>query len=448
MSYVNYDGVMVEDIWGKTYLISNCPFARMDLGEDHLSSVQDVIFGRQFLYKLQPEWQQDAVFRKLYLQAMPWCQKLSSLNTQQVVQAVIDFFISGKLLVWQLTDGWSKPPAGSPGIGGLVPLAGSVLSATVSSNTTSTNKSRSAPPFVAAPIAQIQSHESPIDNIVGGAKQVVNDLIAMQRAGQAEFFAEQGIIKVTDTQTNQLLTPEEVRERYAGIVTFDIDTAEQAGADAIQEVPGYSAALLAVELASSKFKKLLTDPKGLYKELTKVVKDAVKDARSPAEALGHLGGNHAVDRLGLKPDDRFVNRYHGPDGMYYDANGKRVEAEFKGYNKDSTVLSSNTNRQKQGSNEKNRTRAKKMTDKKSKVDQPSNRQGGAYTQDEQALWDDIKLAGGKKNHLAVFTNTETGQVRAFSQDKDGNLIDKVLDEPIPDFNDAKAIINNAFSRKK
>ncbi|MCS6262042.1 hypothetical protein G3479_22845 [Shewanella baltica] len=448
MSYEHYDGVIVEDTWGKTYLISNCPFARMDLGEDYLTLIQDLIFGRQFLYKLQPEWKQDAVFRKLYLQAMPWCQKLPSLNTHQVALAVVDCFISGKLLVWQLTDGWSKPPAGSPGIGGLVPLAGSVLSATVSSNTTSTNKSRSASPFVAAPIAQIQSHESPIDNIVGGAKQVANDVIAGQRAGQAEFFAEQGIIKITDTQTNQLLTPEEVRERYAGIVTFDIDTAEQAGADAIQEVPGYSAALLAVELASSKFKKLLTDPKGLYKELTKVVEDAVKDARSPAEALGHLGGNHAIDRLGLKPDDRFVNRYHGPDGMYYDANGKRVEAEFKGYSKDSTVLSSNTNRHRQGSEAKNLTRAKKMTDKKSKVDQPSNRQGGAYTQDEQALWDDIKLAGGKKNHLAVFTNTETGQVRAFSQDKDGNLIDKVLDEPIPDFNDAKAIINNAFSRKK
>ncbi|RBP78732.1 hypothetical protein DET47_1081, partial [Shewanella putrefaciens] len=37
MSYANYDGVIVEDIWGKTYLISNCPFARMDLGEGYLT---------------------------------------------------------------------------------------------------------------------------------------------------------------------------------------------------------------------------------------------------------------------------------------------------------------------------------------------------------------------------------------------------------------------------
>ncbi|RBP78505.1 hypothetical protein DET47_109187, partial [Shewanella putrefaciens] len=144
----------------------------------------------------------------------------------------------------------------------------------------------------------------------------------------------------------------------------------------------------------------------------------------------------------------FINRYHGPDGMYYDANGKRVEAEFKGYNKDSTALSTNTKEQKQGSNIKNRTRAKQMTKKQSKVNQLSKRQGGAYTQDEQALWGEIFDADGRKNHLAVFTNTETGKVRAFSQDKDGNLIDKVLDEPIPDFNDAKDIINNAFSRKK
>ncbi|RBP78501.1 hypothetical protein DET47_109183 [Shewanella putrefaciens] len=91
---------------------------------------------------------------------------------------------------------------------------------------------------------------------------------------------------------------------------------------------------------------------------------------------------------------------------------------------------------------------RRKNEKEAKQSQPANRQGGEYTEDEQALWNDIRLATGKKNHLAVFTNTETGQVRAFSQDKDGNLIDKVLDEPIPDFNDAKDIINNAFSRKK
>lgn len=159
MSYAHYDGVIVEDIWGKTYLISNCPFARMDLGEDYLTLIQDLIFGRQFLYKLQPEWQQDAVFRKLYLQAMPWCQKLPSLNTQQVVHAVIDCFISGKLLVWQLTDGWSKPPAGSPGIGGLVPLAGSGA-VNIQKAVSSTGSRSNAKPVTNSPDdAKTQAHD-------------------------------------------------------------------------------------------------------------------------------------------------------------------------------------------------------------------------------------------------------------------------------------------------
>ncbi|MCU8056472.1 hypothetical protein L5L78_09670 [Shewanella sp. SM34] len=89
-----------------------------------------------------------------------------------------------------------------------------------------------------------------------------------------------------------------------------------------------------------------------------------------------------------------------------------------------------------------------MEKKQGKVNKASNRQGAEYTEDEQALWGDIELATGKKNHLAVFTNTQSGNVKAFWQDKKGNLVDKVLDEPIPHFNDAKAIINNAFSGKK
>lgn len=287
-----------------------------------------------------------------------------------------------------------------------------------------------------------------INAMMGAGKQVVNDVIAAQRAAQAEWFAEQGMVKVTDTQTNQLLTPEEVSERYTSIVTFDIDTAEQAGADTIQEVTGYSAALLALELVGSKGKKLFTDPQGLLDEVKEVALEALKDARSAPEALGHLGGNHAVKRLELTPDKRYINRTHGPDGIFDDTQGNRVEVEFKGYKDNGTGLSTNKAGDKQGSEAKNLTRAKQMTGKKDKVNQPSTRQGAEYTDGEQALWNEIKLAGGKKNHLAVFTNTETGQVRAFSQDRKGNLVDKVLDEPIPHFNDAKAIIDSAFSGKK
>lgn len=217
MSYVNYDGVMVEDIWGKTYLISNCPFARMDLGEDHLSSVQDVIFGRQFLYKLQPEWQQDAVFRKLYLQAMPWCQKLSSLNTQQVVQAVIDFFISGKLLVWQLTDGWSKPPAGSPGIGGLAPLAGSgVAKATNTSSSASAIKLSNPESSSTALEPKTLSHDSaPVTQITQKTEPASLEEAVSILAARRQQIATQGYQqKYSDAELATKAQQGEVNDRF------------------------------------------------------------------------------------------------------------------------------------------------------------------------------------------------------------------------------------------
>ena len=217
MSYVNYDGVMVEDIWGKTYLISNCPFARMDLGEDHLSSVQDVIFGRQFLYKLQPEWQQDAVFRKLYLQAMPWCQKLSSLNTQQVVQAVIDFFISGKLLVWQFTDGWSKPPAGSPGIGGLAPLAGSgVAKATNTSSSASAIKLSNPESSSTALEPKTLSHDSaPVTQITQKTEPASLEEAVSILAARRQQIATQGYQqKYSDAELATKAQQGEVNDRF------------------------------------------------------------------------------------------------------------------------------------------------------------------------------------------------------------------------------------------
>lgn len=289
-----------------------------------------------------------------------------------------------------------------------------------------------------------------INAMMGGGKQIVNDLVASQRAAQAEWFADKGIISVTDSQTGQQLSTEEVSERYRSIETIDITSSEQLGADAVKQLPAYSGVLLAAELAATRGKKLLTDPAGLAKELQQAIEEAVKDARSLPEALGQLGGNHATHRLELKPDEHFVNRYHGPDNMLYDAKSNRVEAEFKGYNKDSTALSSNSQRQKQGSNEKNRTRARNMVKKQrqGKVGLESNRQGGPYLEGEMELWAEIYEKEGRKNHLAVFTNTESGNVKAFWQDKDGNLMDKALDEPIPHFDEAKGIIENIFSGKK
>ncbi|MFV7710823.1 hypothetical protein [Shewanella algae] len=45
--------------------------------------------------------------------------------------------------------------------------------------------------------------------MMGGAKQVINDYIDNQRAAQAEWFADQGIIKAKDEASGKVLTPEE-----------------------------------------------------------------------------------------------------------------------------------------------------------------------------------------------------------------------------------------------
>ncbi|HCD15744.1 MAG TPA: hypothetical protein DEQ41_18790 [Shewanella sp.] len=86
-----------------------------------------------------------------------------------------------------------------------------------------------------------------------------------------------------------------------------------------------------------------------------------------------------------------------------------------------------------------------MRTKKAKIGQDSNRIGGAYTAGEVDLWGRIEAVEGKKMHLAVFTNTETGQARAFWQDSDGNLVgNPVVDEFIPQFEEAKSLIGKAL----
>ncbi len=85
-----------------------------------------------------------------------------------------------------------------------------------------------------------------------------------------------------------------------------------------------------------------------------------------------------------------------------------------------------------------------MIEKKSKVGQPSGRQGGEYTQAEVDLWSNIESLSGRKKHLASFTNTESGKVKVYQQDRNGKLINKVLEEPIPDFEIKKQLIKQHF----
>ncbi|BCV62023.1 hypothetical protein [Shewanella algae] len=69
--------------------------------------------------------------------------------------------------------------------------------------------------------------------MTGGAKQVINDYIDEQRASQAEWLADKGIIQAKDETTGQILTPEELGERYRGNPTLPLADNEQAGAEAV-----------------------------------------------------------------------------------------------------------------------------------------------------------------------------------------------------------------------
>ena len=119
-----YDGVVLEDKWGKSYLCSSCLLAYADLGEDSLADVKDTEFGRYFLHDLEPSWDQRNIWAQLYQHARPWATDLSKLNKFQLRDALLQMFARDEMRIWQLTDGWGKAPEGNGiGDGGLAPAA-------------------------------------------------------------------------------------------------------------------------------------------------------------------------------------------------------------------------------------------------------------------------------------------------------------------------------------
>ena len=280
-----------------------------------------------------------------------------------------------------------------------------------------------------------------INAMMGGAKQVINDYIDEQRASQAEWLADKRIIQAKDEATGQILTPEELGERYRGNPTLPLADNELAGAEAVQSFVGYEAALLVLEAATNR-KKLVTDLAEFKEEAGKILSQInTKSPNALSEALGQYGAEQVYKDLGLKQNEGFIHRYHGCDNMMDCQKRGLVEIEHKGYNSNSTHLSENKHFERQGSDRKNKRWAKRMKKKAPKVGQASNRKGGPYQQKEQALWQSILDKEGKKNHLAIFTNTETGKVRYFWQDNKGNLLppkEGALQEfTIPEFETVK-----------
>ena len=124
MQNQQYDGVILEDKWGKTYLCSSCLLAYAELGEGYITDVKDSIYGSYFLHDLEPYHDQRQIWSQIYQHARPWEFDFSGYSDLQLRDSVQQLFANGEIWLWPLTDGWGKEPEGnSIGDGGLAPAS-------------------------------------------------------------------------------------------------------------------------------------------------------------------------------------------------------------------------------------------------------------------------------------------------------------------------------------
>ena len=122
MQHQQYDGVILEDKWGKTYLCSTCLLAYHDFGQNSVSDISDAEFGRYFLHDLEPQWNRRQIWADMYQQARPWQSDISGLSDYQLRDEVLSLLANNEMWVWPLADGWGKAPEGNGiGEGGLAP---------------------------------------------------------------------------------------------------------------------------------------------------------------------------------------------------------------------------------------------------------------------------------------------------------------------------------------
>ena len=291
-----------------------------------------------------------------------------------------------------------------------------------------------------------------VDTVITAVKSFINELGRQAAAELSQSLAEEAGFGFYDKASGEALSDDEVRMRYqqnpAGILP--VSEQEQDIADTVRQSLLTGAAITGITAYGSRKKVIaesLAHPEQLIKDLKAVLANmkANGDARKKiSEALGELGGIQAQRRLGIKTEQRFVKRFHGPDKLGRDREGRLTEMEFKGNNRNSTAVSRNTSRQKQGSSGNNLKRAKLMRRKLAKVNKPSNRQGGAYLEDEINLWDDIFQMEGNKEHISVHTNSETGKIKTYRRNDKGNIVDVLDDFKMDDFDKAKQIIKDFF----
>ena len=152
-------------------------------------------------------------------------------------------------------------------------------------------------------------------------------------------------------------------------------------------------------------------------------------SKNASKALGETTSQKKAQGLiGEARDSRFTPRTPGPDDM---TNTKALTEWESKVTKDNRVrVAKNKQQHKQGSPEKNEAYAEKMLSQRKKVGKATDIVGGPLTAQEMDLWQEVADNGGRKQHMLVHTNSETGVVRVFKQDERGNFDPK---KPINQF---------------
>ena len=154
----------------------------------------------------------------------------------------------------------------------------------------------------------------------------------------------------------------------------------------------------------------------------------VKQLKNEIEAFCEraLAKYKALTGKTTHPD--FNRRYHGPDDLLKNKNNRLEEVEVKATgNPASKPVPKENTAGKQGSAANNKQRGSKMKGKQPRVNKPSNRIGGIYTQSEIDLWENIDDLQGQKQHTFIRANQSTNKAEVFPQDKKGNLGEKIFE---------------------
>lgn len=242
---------------------------------------------------------------------------------------------------------------------------------------------------------------SSFQSVIGGAKELINTFYKEQ---QEMFFEHIG------------MQPESVAELTRHVPLKLNGTEQEAGAAMVKTAASTGAVLAGITALGTKGRSILHDPKKIAEEFGEQAKEQFKQ------------------RQGLKTHPGYVDRYHGPDDVLKDKNGRLTELEVKGtLDPKSNPVPKKNKSGKQGSAANNKRRGKQISKKQAKVGLPSNRIGGPYTLQEVDLWTEIKDKDGAKQHLFLRANKSTNKAEAFKQDRFGELGDKIDEFDVNDF---------------